>query len=74
MSEQGDQGSESMIDVAIVAQKIAASTRHVRRLADAGRMPAPVKVGRLLRWRTADVDGWILNGCKPVRDAGRAGR
>lgn len=43
------------------------STRHVRRLSDSGMMPAPMKLGALIRFRRADIEAWIAGGCKPVR-------
>jgi excisionase family DNA binding protein len=50
------------------------STRHLYRLVDTGRMPAPVRLGRLVRWRRAEVLEWIANGCPPVRVAKGAAR
>ena len=47
------------------------SPRHWRRLHDAGRTPPPVKMGRLLLWRPADLRTWVDLGCPP-RDAFRA--
>lgn len=32
-----------------------------------GRMPAPVKIGRSVRWRLEELEAWIDGGCKPVR-------
>lgn len=46
------------------------STRHVRRLADAGRMPRPMKLGALVRWRRADILSWIAAGCPCVATSG----
>jgi excisionase family DNA binding protein len=37
--------------------------RTVRRLVQFGRMPRPLKVGRLARWRRSDVERWIADGC-----------
>jgi len=45
------------------------STRHVHRLADAGRMPRSIKLGTLVRWRRAEVMSWIEGGCQPIRTA-----
>ena len=50
------------------------SVRHVRRLADSGRMPAPVKLGALLRFRRVDVEQWVAAGCPRVRSAGKTVR
>jgi predicted DNA-binding transcriptional regulator AlpA len=30
-------------------------------------MPAPVKLGALIRWRRTDIDAWVADGCKPIR-------
>ena len=54
-------------DIDDVANLLKSSTRHIRRLADGGQMPRPLRIGRLLRWRKTDIDGWIADGCKPIR-------
>jgi len=54
-------------DVQVVANKLDCSTRHVYRLADAGRMPPPLHLASLVRWDLEEIDRWIANGCKPVR-------
>ena len=59
----------ALLDVKAVAKILECSTRSVRRLADAGRMPAPLKIGALLRFRRADIEAWIANGCRPIRSA-----
>lgn len=50
------------------------STRHVYRMADAGRMPRPIKLGGLVRWRRAELMDWLAAGCPPVREARGAAR
>lgn len=60
-----------LIDVEAVASMLTCSTRHVRRLADSGKMPSPIKLGALLRWRRADIDAWLEGGCRPVRRISR---
>lgn len=57
----------AMIDVQAVATMLGCSPRHVYRLADAGAMPRPVKLGSLVRWSTAAIREWIDGGCKPIR-------
>ncbi len=42
------------------------STRHVYRLSDAGRMPRPIKLGSLIRWRRAELLQWLEDGCPDV--------
>lgn len=59
-------------DVNDVAMLLKASSRHVRRLADSGRMPRPVHIGRLVRWPRADVDEWLAAGCPNCRPALKA--
>lgn len=59
--------ASKLLDVKGVAELLNCSKRHVYRLADSGRMPAPVKLGALVRWNKASIDEWIANGCKPVR-------
>jgi excisionase family DNA binding protein len=53
--------------VQAVARLLDCSTRHVYRLADTGRMPPPVRLGALVRWRRQDLDAWLASGCKPCR-------
>jgi predicted DNA-binding transcriptional regulator AlpA len=55
-----------LIDVAAVSALGIGSPRHVYRLADAGKMPAPVKLGALVRWRRTEILNWIAAGCPPV--------
>jgi excisionase family DNA binding protein len=50
------------------------SARHVRRLADAGRMPKPIKLGSLVRFLRTDVEQWIADGCPNVRNAAKGGQ
>ncbi len=56
-----------LLDVVSVAELCGCSARTVRRLADAGRMPKPLRLGSLVRWRRADVMAWIDGGCPPIR-------
>jgi len=57
----------ALLDVRAVAAELNCSQRHVYRLADAGRMPAPVKLGTLVRWRHSELSEWIANGCPSCR-------
>ncbi len=56
-----------LLDVGAVAALLGCSKRTVYRLSDGGRMPRPVKLGQLVRWRRAAVLEWIDGGCQPVR-------
>jgi excisionase family DNA binding protein len=61
----------ALLDVRAVAQLLDCSPRHVYRLADAGRMPPPVRLGALVRWRRQELLDWLAAGCPAVRRAGR---
>ena len=64
--------STGMIDVDAVATLCDCSPRHVRRMADSGAMPRPIHLGRLVRWRRADVDQWLAAGCPSCRPTKKA--
>jgi len=55
-----------LLDVGAVAAMLDCSRRHVYRLCDAGKMPLPVKLGQLVRWRRAELIAWLDGGCKPI--------
>jgi excisionase family DNA binding protein len=73
-NELSDLGSEPLhlkmallVGVADVAGMMSASERTVWRLSDAGKMPAPVRIGRLVRWSRQAILDWIEAGCPAVR-------
>lgn len=49
-----------------VARTLGISARHVMRLAALGRMPKPVRLRRLTRWRKTQLQAWLAKGCPPV--------
>lgn len=55
------------LDVKTIAKLLSISERMVWRLKDAGHMPQPVKVGRLVRWRRKDIEQWVEHGCPKRR-------
>ncbi len=60
--------SAELLDVRAVAALLGGcSTRHVYRLADAGRMPRPIRLGTLVRWRRSELISWLEGGCQPIR-------
>lgn len=61
--------SPQLLDVRAVAALLGCSPRHVYRLADAGKMPAPVRLGALVRWSRQAIEAWIADGCPPVRSS-----
>jgi excisionase family DNA binding protein len=68
---QNERPSAILLDVGQVADMLACSARTVYRLADAGRMPRPVKIGRLVRWRQKELEDWVEEGCPRIRSLRR---
>ena len=64
---RGSAGAPLLLDVAEVGRLLTCSQAHVRRMADAGRMPRPVKLGTLVRWKRAEIDQWLADGCPDRR-------
>lgn len=62
--------SVELLDVKQVGQMLGCSARHVYRLCDAGRMPRPVHLGALVRWRRQELDAWLEAGCPDLRKGG----
>ena len=61
----------ALLDVRAVSELLGnCSTRHVYRLADAGRMPRPIKLGSLVRWRRHELESWIAAGCPHQQPGG----
>ena len=56
-----------LIDVGVIAAMLGCSKMHVRRLVDAGKMPPPIRLGVLCKWRREDIAAWIQDGCPPIR-------
>ena len=48
-----------LLDVHDVAAICGCSARHVKRLADLGEIPAPIRLGHLRRWSKAALETWI---------------
>lgn len=56
-----------LVEVRQLAQMLACSERTIWRLSDGGKMPAPVRIGRLVRWSRQAILDWIESGCPSVR-------
>ena len=63
----------SVVDVAYLEALLVVSGRTIRRMADSGQMPRPVKIASLVRWRLRTGDpmtgilDWIEAGCPSCR-------
>ena len=47
-----------------VAAMLQVSKRTVWRMRATSQLPRPVKVGGVVRWRAADIESWIAQGCR----------
>lgn len=66
--EAGPGRMPALLTVDEIAEALGCSPRTVRRLADSGRMPRPVRLGALLRWRRQTIEHWIRLGCPRAND------
>jgi predicted DNA-binding transcriptional regulator AlpA len=57
-----------LIDTRTFARLLHVSPRHVCRLLDEKALPDPVRLGRLIRWRLAEILEWIEADCPPQKD------
>ncbi len=62
-----DNETSLLLSVAQVASLLSCSARHVYRLCDTQRIPPPVRLGTLVRWRKGDIEAWIAAGCPAQR-------
>ena len=53
----------ALLTVNDVAWLLNCSARTVYRLADSGRIPPPVRLGRLVRWSRRTLEVWLAEGC-----------
>jgi excisionase family DNA binding protein len=59
-------------DVNAAALKLNLSAKTIRRMADAGKVPGVIRLGRLLRFDLGLIDQWIDQGCPPLHRFNRA--
>jgi predicted DNA-binding transcriptional regulator AlpA len=59
--------SAAMIDIEVFADLLDVSTRHLRRLVDAGKAPQPTRLGACVRWPRHVVEAWLADGCPNCR-------
>jgi predicted DNA-binding transcriptional regulator AlpA len=51
------------IDAADVGKLLGVSERHVWSMNSRGRLPRPIRLGRAVRWRVAELQAWLAAGC-----------
>ena len=54
-----------LLSVEEVAALLGCSPSHVWRLHASGKVPKPVKLGRLVRWRRAEIAAWVGANAPP---------
>lgn len=52
-----------LLTAADLAREFRCNVQTIRRHAKSGFLPPPVKLGRQVRWRRADIVDWIGAGC-----------
>jgi predicted DNA-binding transcriptional regulator AlpA len=53
----------TMITAQQLAGKMQISTRSLWRKLSAGLVPRPIRIDGIVRWRLAEVEQWIADGC-----------
>ena len=52
---------QRLLDIREVAEQLATSPATIKRMADDGTFPLPIRVGkRLMRWPIGVVDAWLV--------------
>ena len=51
--------SERLLDYREVGLRLRVCRTQIWRMINDGRLPEPLRVGRLRRWRESDIDTWI---------------
>lgn len=67
VSPTADLMSKATLTADDLANLLHCCRRTIYRRDDAGEIPAPVRIGRQVRWRTDEVKAWLDAGC-PRRD------
>jgi excisionase family DNA binding protein len=60
-----DSMRSELITAVQFAQLLNVSERTLYRLKSTGKLPSPIALGGLVRWRLAEVHQWIDQGCPP---------
>lgn len=52
-------GETTLLTTQELADLLKVSTRTISRMKSAGELPEPVMIGRLVRWKRADIETWL---------------
>ncbi|MBL8819940.1 MAG: helix-turn-helix domain-containing protein [Planctomyces sp.] len=53
----------SLMTKSEVARELRCSIRKVEYLTEVNRIPAPIRIGKHVRWRRVEITEWIMSGC-----------
>lgn len=70
-SSSRDFNPPGMLDLDGLRCRLKCSRRHVYRLLDAGLLPKPLRLGKLVRWDSTAIEAWINQGCPPMDGSGK---
>ena len=62
---------QRLLTVSAVAEMCSVAPETVRRLTDRGAMPAPVRLGRAVRYRLDQIEEWLDDGCPDLSKRSR---
>jgi len=65
-NDEYDHDDVSLVPVETVAKMLDISVRSVWRLLSAGKLVAPRRLGRSVRWSRSEIREWIEAGCPPL--------
>lgn len=54
-----------LVSVKDLSRMLSTSERNIWRLDALGKIPAPLEIGRLRRWRVEEIHRWVDAGCPP---------
>lgn len=57
--------AETLIDVPTLAKKLNVHEITIRKWQVNGKIPAPVRIGRAVKWRLQEIEAWIKASCPP---------
>ena len=63
---------ETLLTYADVTARTKLTRTHIWRMAKRGEFPAPIRIGRVPRWREADVDAWIAGLAERAAESANA--
>ncbi len=67
--EADKSNTQVLLSTRQLADRFDCSIRHIQRLNDSGKLPRPLKLGNLIRWRRSEIENWIDGGCQPIGGA-----